>query len=62
MNTEDPELLEGLTSPPHSTGTVDDDDEPEDESPDENEAPIRESSDKTEAPEEFEADDEDAET
>jgi hypothetical protein len=63
MNIEDPELLEELTAPsPHSTGTVDDDDEPEDESPDENEAPIRESSDKTEAPEEFERDDEDAES
>jgi hypothetical protein len=59
MNIEDPELLEELTSPPHTTGTVDDDDEPEDESADENEAPIRESSDKTETPEEFEVDDED---
>jgi hypothetical protein len=62
---EDPELLElmslqetsALTPPP--TGTVDDDDDPADEQPDENEAPIRESSDKTEAPEEFELDDED---
>jgi hypothetical protein len=44
-----------------STGTIDDDDEPEDESDDENEAPIRESSDATEAPEEFEKDDEDPE-
>jgi hypothetical protein len=44
-----------------STGTIDDDDEPEDESEDENEAPIRESSDATEAPEEFEKDDEDPE-
>lgn len=45
---------------PTTTGTVDDDDEPEDERADENEAPIRETSDKTEAPEEFELDDEDA--
>jgi hypothetical protein len=44
-----------------STGTIDDDDEPEDESEDENEAPIRETSDRTEAPEEFEKDDEDPE-
>jgi hypothetical protein len=44
-----------------STGTIDDDDEPEDESEDENEAPIRETSDATEAPEEFEKDDEDRE-
>jgi hypothetical protein len=66
MKVEDPELLE---VPPfqelkataaHTTGTVDDDDEQDDERPDENEAPIRETSDKTEAPEEFELDDEDA--
>jgi hypothetical protein len=44
-----------------STGTIDDDDEPEDESEDENEAPVRETSDTTEAPEEFEKDDEDPE-
>ena len=44
-----------------STGTIDDEDEPEDESEDENEAPVRETSDRTEAPEEFEKDDEDAE-
>jgi hypothetical protein len=65
MKTEDPELLElppfqesnALAS--HTTGTVDDDDDPADESPNENEAPIRETSDATEAPEEFEVDDED---
>jgi hypothetical protein len=66
MKVEDPELLELPPSQepnivaPQTTGTVDDDDEPEDEQPDENEAPIRETSDKTEAPEEFELDDEDA--
>ena len=42
-----------------TTGTVDDDDQPEDERADENEAPVRETKDSTEAPEEFEADDED---
>ena len=42
-----------------STGTVDDDDEPEDEHDAENEASERETSDETEAPEEFERDDED---
>ena len=62
---EDPELLELMSlqetnaQTPPVTGTVDDDDDPDDERPDENEAPIRESSDKTEAPEEFERDDED---
>jgi hypothetical protein len=64
MKVEDPELLE---VPPfqelneiasRTTGTVDDDDDPQDERPDENEAPIRETSDKTEAPEEFALDDE----
>ncbi len=65
MKIENPELLElppfqELSSiVPLTTGTVDDDDEPEDERPDENEAPIRETSDKTEAPEEFELDAED---
>ena len=44
-----------------STGTVDDDDEPEDETDHENEAPIRETRDGTETPEEFEHDDEDRE-
>jgi hypothetical protein len=56
MTIEDPELLELLA---HTTGTVDDDDDPGDESPNENEAPIRETDDATEAPEEFEVDDED---
>jgi hypothetical protein len=57
MTIEDPDLFE---VPPRATGTVDDDDEPEDESAGENEAPVRETRDKTEAPEEFEVDDEDA--
>jgi hypothetical protein len=51
-----------LSESPHShpsTGTVDDDDEPEDEHPGENEASERETNDRTEAPEEFEVDDED---
>jgi hypothetical protein len=65
MHVEDPELLElsafeeQIDVAPQTTGTVDDDDEPEDERPDENEAPIREASDKTEAPDEFKLDDED---
>ena len=42
-----------------STGTVDDDDEPEDEHDGENEASEREESDDTELPEEFKRDDED---
>jgi hypothetical protein len=41
------------------SGTVDDDDDPNDERADENEAPVRELDDRTEAPEEFEVDDED---
>lgn len=45
--------------PNRATGTVDDDDEPEDEHDGENEAASRETSDETEAPEEFERDDED---
>ncbi len=60
---EDPELLEllslqgtGALTPP-ATGTVDDDDDPNDERPDENEAPVRETSDRTESPEEFARDD-----
>jgi hypothetical protein len=57
MNIEDPNLFE---VPPRATGTIDDDDEPEDESAEENEAPIRETSDRTELPEEFELDDEDS--
>jgi hypothetical protein len=56
MTIEDPELFELRA---HTTGTVDDDDDPADESSDENEAPIRETSEATEAPEEFEVDDED---
>jgi hypothetical protein len=56
MTIEDPELLELLV---HTTGTVDDDDDPADENPRENEAPIRETNEATEAPEEFEVDDED---
>jgi hypothetical protein len=65
MKVEDPELLEVPPFQelneiaPRTTGTVDDDDEPQDERSDENEAPVREISDKTEAPEEFELDDED---
>jgi hypothetical protein len=65
MQAEDPELFdlrqlrELSAGAPHTTGTVDDDDDPADESRDENEAPIRETSEDTEAPEEFEVDDED---
>jgi hypothetical protein len=65
MKFEDPELLdlppfqESNPVAAHTTGTVDDDDDPADESANENEAPIRETSDATEAPEEFEVDDED---
>src|ERR1700733_15983618 len=55
MNTEDPTPLE---HPP--TGTVDDDDDRDDEHANENEAFVREQSDRTESPEEFEIDDEDA--
>lgn len=46
--------------PRSSTGTVDDDDEPEDERDGENEASERETRDDTEAPEEFRRDGEDA--
>lgn len=42
-----------------STGTVDDDDEPEDERAGENEASVCESRDETEARQEIETDDED---
>jgi len=65
MKIKDPEPLdlpsfqESNAVAPHTTGTVDDDDDPADESEDENEAPIRETSEATEAPEEFEVDDED---
>jgi hypothetical protein len=54
MNTEDPTPLEHPT-----TGTVDDDDDRDDEHADENEAAVREKSERTESPEEFEIDDED---
>ena len=43
--------------PRPTTGTADDDDEPEDEHADENEARERETDENTEAPEEFEVDD-----
>jgi hypothetical protein len=65
MQAEDPELFdprqlrESNAGAPHTTGTVDDDDDPADESRNENEAPIRETNEATEAPEEFEVDDED---
>jgi hypothetical protein len=65
MQAEDPELFDPRQLPesnavaPHTTGTVDDDDDPADESRNENEAPIRETNEATEAPEEFEVDDED---
>jgi hypothetical protein len=64
MTIEDPELLELLqlresNAVAHTTGTVDDDDDPADENSNENEAPIRETNEATEAPEEFEVDDED---
>ena len=54
MNTEDTDPLEHPT-----TGTVDDDDDRDDEHANENEAPVREKSERTETPEEFEIDDED---
>jgi hypothetical protein len=54
MNTEEPTPLE-----PPTTGTVDDDDDRDDEHADENEALVREKSERTESPEEFEIDDED---
>jgi hypothetical protein len=54
MRTEDPSPLDHPT-----TGTVDDDDDRDDEHAGENEAPVRETSDRTETPEEFEVDDED---
>ena len=55
MNTEDPSPLEHPT-----TGTVDDDDDRDDEHANENEAFVRGQSDRTESPEEFEIDDEDS--
>ncbi len=42
-----------------ATGTVDDDDDPGDESESENEAPVRETDEITELPEEMQYDDED---
>ncbi|MEO8306583.1 MAG: hypothetical protein ABI616_00915 [Pseudomonadota bacterium] len=45
-----------FVNPPPSTGTVDDQDEPEDEREDENEIPVGAPTDSTEAPEEFEDD------
>jgi hypothetical protein len=65
MKIQHPELLDLppfqvlMAGSPHTTGTVDDDDDPADESRGENEASIRETSESTEAPEEFELDDED---
>jgi hypothetical protein len=61
-NTESPILrgFQGLILGEHpTTGTQDDDDDPNDESAGENEAPVRETDENTEAPEEFEVDDED---
>jgi hypothetical protein len=54
--------LPEFTAPHPTTGTEDDDDEPEDEHPGENEANGRETNDSTEAPEELETDDEDGRT
>jgi len=53
------ELPPDYIEPRSETGTVDDQDDLDDEREGENEAPIRETDDKTEAPEEFETDDED---
>jgi hypothetical protein len=63
MNPEDFDLVELLERTPTgqpTTGTVDDDDDPNDEREDENEAPVGEANDRTEAPEEFVKDDEDS--
>jgi hypothetical protein len=54
MNIEDPYPIERP-----ATGTVDDEDDRDDERAGENEAPIRETDEETESPEEFEIDDED---
>ena len=62
MNPEDFDLVELLERTPTAqptTGTVDDDDDPNDEREDENEAPLGRSNERTEAPEEFVKDDED---
>jgi hypothetical protein len=48
-----------FSAPRRSTGTEDDDDEPEDEHDGENEASERETKDAAEDPEEFASDDED---
>ena len=62
-NSESPAITPPEFTAPHpTTGTEDDDDEPEDEHPGENEASARETNDATEAPEEFETDDEDGST
>jgi hypothetical protein len=53
MTIEDPSPIELPT-----TGTVDDDDDRDDEHAGENETPIRETNENTESPEEFESDDE----
>ena len=54
MTIEDPNPLERS-----QTGTMDDDDDRDDERAGENEAPVRETNENTESPEEFEIDDED---
>jgi hypothetical protein len=53
------ELPPDYLEPRSETGTVDDQDDLDDEREDENEAPVRETDERTEAPEEFEKDDED---
>ncbi|MEP6884437.1 MAG: hypothetical protein ABJC66_06790 [Gammaproteobacteria bacterium] len=55
MISENPEFPDALPS----TGTLDDDDDRDDEHAGENEASIREVDENTETPEEFEVDDED---
>ena len=62
MNPEDfdlVELLERAPAAPPTTGTVDDNDDPNEEREDENEAPLGKSNERTEVPEEFVKDDED---
>jgi hypothetical protein len=54
MNTEDPNPIEHPV-----TGTIDDEDDRDDERAGENEALVRETDERTESPEEFEIDDED---
>ena len=59
-HTANPLPFERLSLAEHPTsGTVDDDDDRDDEHEGENEAPIREVDENTETPEEFEVDDED---